>query len=206
MRLDYPNVEGNIDIYMKVLRAICGDTHDKSMADLGCCFAPNTPKLGFERRYYVDVVDRKLDHPEEQEFFIQHDAVDWVQALSMMTGLKLDVVICSDFLEHLHPDRAKSLLFSMCEMSYKQIIFVPMGEIFKLHNTSEDDPEAHHSIWHPDDFKYSDELHGDWATIVFPDYHKQWNHGAFFAFRSRDMNWQSSTHKDFERVKNLIQL
>jgi hypothetical protein len=39
-----------------------------------------------------------------------------------------------------------------------------------------------------------------YASIVFPDYHKVWNGGAFFAWKCGDIE------KDFERVIKIIQL
>jgi hypothetical protein len=199
MKITFHNVPGTIDVYMDVLRAICGETEGKSLIDLGCCFAPNTPKLGFSRRTYIDVIDRKLDHPEEQQFFVKADAVEYTKSVSLMIGVKFDVAICSDFLEHLHPDQASKFLWNMCEISRKQIIFVPMGEIFPLHNTSTEDPEAHHSIWQPDDFSESAEhIHGEWAKIVLPDCHKEWGHGAFFAFRGSSLGLKNKN--EFERV------
>lgn len=187
MRLDFPNIEGNIDIYMRVLRAICGETEGKSMVDLCCAFAPNTPTLGFSERYYIDVIDRKLDHPDEQKYFHKHNALNIVPLMSR----QMDVSICSDGIEHFYPDDGKKLIEIMRAISHKQIIFTPLGEIFKLHNTGADDPEAHHSLWTPEDFQ-------DWACIVFPNYHRVWNGGAFFAWHCEDIE------KDFERVKLLL--
>jgi hypothetical protein len=187
MRLDFPNVEGNIDIYMRVLRAICGDTAGKSMIDLCCAFAPNTPKLGFEFRRYVDIIDRKLDHPQEQQFFTKANILDLPDDVIMY----YNVSICSDGIEHFYPVDGRNLINIMKSYSFKQIIFTPLGEIFKLHNTGPDDPEAHHSLWTPDDFQ-------GWACIVFPHYHRVWNGGAFFAWHCEDID------KDFERVKQLL--
>lgn len=191
MRLDFPNIEGNIDIYMRVLRAICGETSGRSMIDLMCCTAPNTPKLGFFSRTYVDVIYRKLDHPEEQKFFIQQDVNELLQFMYYNSGFGYDVSICSDGIEHLSDEKGAYLRFWMKKLSSKQIIFTPLGEIFKLHNTGADDPEAHHSLWTPEDFQ-------DWACIVFPNYHRVWNGGAFFAWHCEDIE------KDFERVKLLL--
>lgn len=187
MILDFPGIEGNIDIYMKVLRAICGDTAGKSMIDLCCAFAPNTPMLGFERRIYIDVIDRKLDHPQEQPLFVKADV------LTFKWWQKFDVAICSDGIEHFYPADGRKLLDIMKRIGHKQIIFTPIGEIFKLHNGGEHDPESHHSLWTPEDFP-------GWATIVFPDYHKVWNGGAFFAVNCDNID------VEFERIKSEIML
>lgn len=198
MKATYPGIVGTIEVYMKVLRAICGDTAGKSMIDLCCCTAPNTPKLGFLKRRYFDVQYRTLDHPEEQQFFSQTDvttirlAPERIRRATSDFDL-YDVAICSDGIEHLHPKDGHDLIDNMPTYSHKQIIFTPLGELFKLHNTTEDDPEAHHSVWSPGDFP-------GWASIVFPDYHKVWNGGAFFAWHCEDIK------KDFKRVINIIQL
>jgi hypothetical protein len=187
MRLDFPGIEGNIDIYMKVLRAICGDTVGKSMIDIGACFAPNTPKLGFSDRTYIDIIDRKLDHPEEQQYFHQADI------LNIPTKLirRYSVALCLDCIEHLTVPDGYKLLKIMEHLAGKYIIFTPTTDLFGLYN--DDTPEAHRSVWSPEMLK-------DHACIVFPDYHKEWGGGAMFSWNCEDIE------KDFERVKNLIQL
>jgi hypothetical protein len=185
MIITIPNVVGDIELYMRVLRAICGDTSGKSMVDIGCCFAPNTPTLGFEKRLYLDIIDRVLDHPEEQKFFRQADV------LTYMGGRpKRDVAIASDLIEHLTVDDGLKLLKNMEACAHKQIIFTPLGELW-MENTPTSDPEAHRSAWYPS-------MLPGWACIVFPDYHKEWNVGAFFSWRCDDIE------KDFERVKTEL--
>lgn len=186
MRLTFPNIEGNIDIYMQVLRAICGDTAGKSMIDLMCCTAPNTPKLGFSERWYVDIMDRILDHPDEQKFFHKHNAL----SVHRFMAYEVDVAICSDGIEHLTVEDGHKLLEVMNLIGHKQIIFTPLGELW-LEKTPSNDPEAHRSAWYP-------EMIPGWASIVFPDYHKKWGVGAFFAWKCDDIE------KDFERVKQLL--
>lgn len=186
----YPNIEGTIELYMKVLRAICGDTEGKSMVDLMCCFAPNTPKLGFTHRIYVDIIPRILDHSAEQHNFQLMDVLT-----IMRLPFKKDVTICSDGIEHLLPEDGYRLLKTMDRISHKQIIFTPLGEIFPLAKDNNHDPEAHRSLWTPEILS---EL--DYATIVFPHYHKVWNGGAFFAWKCVDIE------KDFQRVIKEINL
>ena len=96
MTATYPGITGDINVYMKVLRAICGDTDGKSMVDLGCCFAPNTPKLGFSKRTYMDVLDRKLDHTDEQQFFVQQDII----TINPLLHERYDVSMALDVIEH----------------------------------------------------------------------------------------------------------
>lgn len=193
MRLTIHDVVGNIDVYMDVMRALCGDTQGKSMIDLGCAFAPNTPKLGFSERRYIDIIDRILDHPEEQKFFKRANVLDELNLIYRFERKIFDVAIASDFIEHLTLDGGQILMHQMKQVSRKQIIFTPLGEIFKLHNTGVDDPEGHHSLWEPEDF----ELNG-FATIVFPKYHEVWSGGGIFAWKCKDIQ------EDYERVWNEI--
>lgn len=183
----YPGITGSIEVYMTVLRAICGDTAGKSMIDLMCAFAPNTPKLGFKQRKYVDIKDRILDHKEEQQFFVKWDVLDVPRFV-----IKVDTAICSDGIEHLSTDDGHKLLHVMRLISNKQIIFTPLGELW-MEKVPTDNPEAHRSAWYP-------EMLPGWASIVFPDYHKEWGVGAFFSWKCEDIE------KDFERVINQINL
>jgi hypothetical protein len=201
MKITFHNVPGTIEVYMDCLRAICGDTAGKSMIDLCCAFAPNTPKLGFSERHYIDIIPRVLDHPEEQKSFHRHNAL----TIPLFMAEQVDVAICSDGIEHFYPDDGKELIAVMKQISRKQIIFTPLGEIFPLHNTTPDDPEAHHSLWTPEDFP-------GWLIIEFPEYHKEWKGGAFFAMNYDDIqaeytriwselmisNWANQAHISFE--------
>lgn len=172
MRIDFPNVNGTIEVYMDCMRAICGDTRGKSMIDLGCCFAPNTPRLGFEHRLYVDTLPRKLDHPEEQQYFVQCDILDVKHAF---ISHQFDVAIASDVIEHLTVPNGHQLIRTMEHLADKQILFTPTTEIFKMVGDDNHNPEEHRSLWKPDDFP-------GYAAIVFPHYHQVWNGGAFFVF------------------------
>lgn len=194
--LTFPGVVGSIEVYMDVMRAICGETEGKSMIDLMCAFAPNTPKLGFSRRRYFDIIDRQLDHPEEQEFFSQADvltiqpALEWIRKA---TGADLyDVAICSDGIEHLTEIQGRILVSTMLSISHKQILFTPLDDIFGMAKEGDNDPEAHRSLWHPD-------MLPGFFHIVFPHYHKVWNGGAFFSLRS------SFGEAEFNRVKSILQ-
>lgn len=188
MNLTFPKVNGTIDIYMDVLRAICGDTVGKSMLDICCCFAPNTPKLGFEKRTYIDIIDRKLDHPEEQKFFYRANILE---LMIIPPWPQFDVVLCLDGIEHFLQHEGNHVIRFMEKVAHKQIIFTPTTALFGLAEYSNKDPEAHRSLWTPEMFHEK-----GWHTIVFPDYHPTWSSGAFFAFRSDD--------DDFERVKQIL--
>lgn len=181
MRIDFPGVEGTIEVYMDVMRAICRPTLRRSMADLMSCTAPNTPRLGFSIRRYFDVIDRKLDHPGEQPFFTK------VNVLELPTSLSFDVAMCLDGIEHLTYDDGRKLIDIMERIADKQILFTPLTDLFGMAKDENLDPEAHRSLWKPEDFP-------EYASIVFPDYHKIWHGGAFFVFRT------PSTKYDFDRV------
>lgn len=163
------NAIGTIEIYMDCLRAICGKTSGKSMVDLCCAYAPNTPRLGFEIRNYIDVIPRTLDHQEEQRYFLQRDVLTFGEV-----GVHYDVAICSDGIEHLTKENGLKLLEIMKCISDKQIIFTPLGP-YAIDDG--DNPEGHHSAWYPEEFT------GEWSTICFPNYHPTLGVGAFFAWR-----------------------
>lgn len=182
MKIIFPNVVGTIDIYMDCLRAICGNTEGKSMVDIGCCFAPNTPNLGFDQRLYVDVVDRVLDHANEQPFFQKFDILTINDF-----AIKKDVALALDVIEHLLLPDGRKLIDIMQRMSRRQVVFTPLTDLFGMAQPDNNDPEAHRSLWSPDDFP-------GWGTLVFPDYHRIWNGGAFFTWRTENME------EDYARV------
>ena len=183
----YYDYEGNIDIYLNVLNAIIGKERE-SMMDLGCCTSPNTPLLRFKKRSYVDINDRVLDHPDEQFYFTKADITKlvWID-----TFPKKSVSFCLDCLEHLTYDDGFKVLKLMDSMSEKQILFTPLTDLFGMVKDDDKNPEAHRSLWKP-------EMLPDYAHLVFPNYHKQWNGGAFFFFKTQD------TQKDFEIVKQKL--
>ncbi len=188
MRLEFSGVEGNGEIYLDVMKAICGDTSGKSMLDLGCHHAPYTPLLGFKERTYVDVLDRGLDHKEEQQYFVKADAHLYC---FNNNHRHWDVIIASDFIEHLPKQSGFDLCWSMRLLSKKHIIFTPLGDI--LMDNGRDHPDTHKSGWEPSDFTAH-----QYAFIIFPEFHKQMNHGAFFAWECENIK------EDFERVTNEL--
>lgn len=193
LRLDYPGIIGSGDLYLQVMKAICGDTEGKSMIDLMCYHAPYTPLLGFDKRTYIDIQDRGLDHKEEQPYFKQDDVLECLSSAECQFH---DVSICSDGLEHLEESHAIFLLKKMYLYSSKQILFTPFGEVMI---TTDENPDSHRSGWTPEKLEYI--MHNHFAYIVFPDFHKSINAGAFFFWHTKDIQ------QDFERVKKeLIEL
>ncbi len=186
MQIIIDNIIGSQEIYLKILRSICGDTKDKSMVDLMCYHAPNTPYLEFKERTYVDVLDRKLDNQNEQQYFINSDVFDFLNN----TDKHYDVSICSDGIEHLSKQKGIELLLLMGLDSDKRIIFTPLGDYMTTIET-DTNPDSHKSGWLPEDFE-------GWATIVLPKFHPTLNVGAFFAFNC------SNIESEFERVNNEL--
>lgn len=187
MTITYPNVIGDIGVYMDVMQAICGDTAGKSMIDIGCCTAPNTPKLGFKHRTYIDIIDRKLDIEPEQPFFAQADILD----LPIDKGIWHDVAIASDVIEHMTIENGYKLIRIMEAISQMQILFTPLTDLFGMAEQNNPDPEAHRSLWHYNSFD-------GYNAIVFPDYHKAWGGGAFFVFKTPSLKY------DFDRIVNIL--
>lgn len=175
--------EGSAELYLQILKAICGDTSEKSMVDLGCFAAPNTAKLGFGTRTYVDIQDRGLDFKEEEKYFIKSDIVKFMQK-----GRHFDVSISSDSLEHLPLQKGRLLISLMERYSEKQIVFTPLG---KYVVTGDTHPDSHQSGWTPDYFE-------GWGKVILPNFHPTLNMGAFFVWCCNDIE------NDFQRVKNEL--
>lgn len=182
MKIIFPEVEGTTEIYMDVLRAICGETKGKSMLDIGCNKAPHTPLLGFKDRLYIDILPRVLDHPDEQRFFHQKDALH-ITAKHIVA----ETTICSDCIEHVSRENGFKLINIMERISYRQVLFTPLDPWCMSDKTPQEDPEGHHSVWSPEDFP-------GYASIVFPVYHPTLNIGAFFFYRCENLQ------EDFELV------
>jgi hypothetical protein len=183
MILEYPGVVGSGEIYLDVMKAICGNTTGKSMADLMCHHAPYTPLLGFEHRIYVDIQDRGLDHKSEEKYFLISDVFRFLDKCS---DSSFDVMICSDGIEHLEKLHGYDLLLSMKLKARKSIIFTPLGD---LNVTDDNHPDSHKCGWEPS------HMPTDYAKIVFPNFHHTLNAGAFFAWTC------AGIRQDFERVK-----
>ncbi|HEY8660092.1 MAG TPA: hypothetical protein VIM07_00750 [Chitinophagaceae bacterium] len=186
MQLILENIEGSGEVYLKILKAICGDTENKSMVDLMCHHAPYTQMLGFKTKTYIDILDRKLDNTDDQKYFICNDIFNFLKKNEII----YDVAICSDGIEHLPKDKGFELIELMLTNSEMQIIFTPLGEYMVTVET-DINPDSHKSGWLPEDFK-------GWSSIVIPNFHPKLNTGAFFAWHCDNIE------HDFERVKNEL--
>ena len=187
MKLVIPDIVGTLEVYLDCLNAIIGEQRG-SMLDVGCCFAPNTPTLGFKKRKYVDVIERKLDHKSEQKYFTKADALQFLEA----NEEHFDVTLSLDHIEHLEYGDGLKLLHLMKCNSSKQVVFTPTTALFGYAKDGDKDPECHRSLWSSD---WLEETYtGEYAYIIFPDYHKVWNSGAFFFFSCHNLK------QEFERV------
>ncbi len=175
--------EGSGELYLQIMKAICGDVSNKSMVDIGCHLAPFTPLIGFKERTYVDIQNRPLDYKEEQQFFVKEDMIEFISR-----GKHFDVSISSDSLEHLEKDKGMELISLMEKYSDKQIVFTPLGELGII---KDNHPDSHKSGWRPKDFK-------GWASIVMKNFHPLLNAGAIFCWHCENIK------EDFERVKKEL--
>ena len=189
MTITYPNVVGNLEVYLDVMRALCNVQPGDTMADLMCCTAPNTPKLGFTWATYYDIEHRILDHKECQHFFHRRNVIGMGDI-----GMK-DCIICSDGIEHVSREDGEWLIKYMERNADRQVLFTPLDNIFGMVPDWNKDPEAHRSLWKPEDFP-------GYISVVFPDYHKVWNGGAFFVMRYSGEFYSMDT--EFERIKQEL--
>lgn len=164
---------GSGELWLDIMRIICGDTSDKIMIDLGCHKAPYTPQLGFKDRLYIDIQDRGLDFPEEQPKFLKRDAIEFLR--KVWGRMEPDVCIASDFIEHLTKEKGQELI-ALMGIATKIIIFTPLGDASV---TNDGHPDSHASGWLPEDFP-------DWLCIVLPNFHAAINLGAFFSIECVD--------------------
>lgn len=177
MRIDLPGITGSGEVYMKILRLICGDgVADQTMVDLMCHKAPYTPLLGFGERTYVDIQDRKLDHQDEQKYFVCAGVFIFLTNPNVSV---FDVSICSDGIEHLTEESGYALIDVMEFKSEKQILFTPLGEYMVTSDVNDVNPDSHRSGWTP-------EMLPEYLSVVLPDFHPALNTGAFFAVNCSD--------------------
>lgn len=174
MRITIDKLNGSGEVYLDIMKIICGETSGKSMCDLGCHHAPYTPMLGFSDRTYVDIQDRPLDNTGEIINFIQADIFTFLGFCIK----RFDVTIASDVIEHFNLHDGYSLCSKMESVSEKQIIFTPLGKYMVDVNAKS--PDAHRSGWLPS-------MLDDYLAIILPNFHPSLNMGAFFAVKCSDV-------------------
>lgn len=170
MQIEIPGVYGSGELWLDIMKIICGDTSGKNMIDLGCHRAPYTPLLGFKNRIYVDIQDRPLDYPEEQEYFVKDDIIHYMQELEPFNG----TIIASDIIEHLIKDDGRMLYNMIFVKSKNFVLFTPLGP-YMVDLGDITNPDSHRSGWLPEDFP-------ELSCVIFPDFHPRLGIGAFFVF------------------------
>ena len=90
-----------------------------------------------------------------------------------------DLITCFDVIEHLKKEDGYKLIKKLENLSNDIIIFfTPLGEI--AIGQSKIQYHVHLSGWLPEDFTKL-----DYKCWVFPNFHKQYGYGAFFAIKSK---------------------
>jgi hypothetical protein len=168
-RITLEGLVGSGELWLDIMRIICGDTADKSMLDACCHKAPYTSKLGFSERTYVDIQDRPLDDFNEQKYFIKSDIIGYLEKTEKI----FHVAICSDAIEHFSFSEGYHLRWLLSYRSFKTIFFTPLGECM-IQNKETNDPDAHRTGWVPEMFE-------GYFSIVLPNFHSSINSGAFFS-------------------------
>jgi len=188
MQIILEGLEGSGEIWLDIMRIICGDCVNhpaSSMCDLMCHRMPYTPQLEFKERTYVDIQDRGFDFPEERKHFQHMDVFDFLR----LCTCGYDVMICSDGLEHLSFDQGKEFIRLIELHSDKQVIFTPLGDhmvgVGDLNN-----PDTHRSGWVPD-------MLPDYLSIVLPKFHPELDIGAFFAVNCSGLE----KHRIYNEIK-----
>jgi len=89
-----------------------------------------------------------------------------------------DLVTCFDVIEHLKKEDGYKLINELEKLSNNTVVFfTPLGEI--AIGESKIKYEVHLSGWVPEDFKKL-----GYQCWVFPNFHKKFGYGAFFAIKS----------------------
>jgi len=187
MKIVFENIHGNDIVYLDCLNALTGAKRN-SFLDIGCNHSPFTPRLGFEQRTYIDILPRELDFQEEQQLFIQADALQFLKDTKCY-----DVIYSLDQIEHVTKEYGWKQISSMFRHCDRMVFFTPLDE-WMMTNADDTNPESHRSIWKPDEFDNS------WIKIVFPKYHPTLNIGAWFFMKAINHN----TEQEFERIKNEL--
>lgn len=182
--------EGGGEIHYKIIDTICSLHKRDSLIDVGCGFAPQTRKLQFTKKKYIDIVERDLE--EANDDFEVVDILELIKEPPVTK--KYDVAICLDCIEHFRKPDASRIIVWMERIADTKIFFTPLGD-YIIEPEPTNNPDSHKSGWMPEDFEKI-----GYATIVFPNYHAKMNLGAFFAFKTKN------TEQYFVILKQLIGL
>ena len=175
--MDIPHLTNRVgsgELEVAVLKAVVGDTSNKSLIDLCCGEITPLRHLKFKKQVHIDVHDFPL---RPRHFpFLQID----VLADHPVYSEKYDMTTCLDGIEHLTREDGFNLIQRMTDLAPLNIVFTPLGDMWLGHE-GETDPMVHKSGWVAADF----EPRG-WETLVFPRWHEGWKFGALFAWRGAD--------------------
>jgi len=171
---------GSSELQIEVLKAICGDTENKTMVDLACGSAPQTSQIKFKERTFVDIVKRHL--PEVEEELINMDVIKYLKK-AIEENKQFDISISTDTIEHFRDNDALEFLALTSKVAKKQIWFTPLGEYCMTTDQNDNNPDSHKSEWTPE--KLDGIMKGKWAHLVFPNWHPTLGNnglGAFFSW------------------------
>jgi len=116
------DLEGSFPLAEAYLRSMINGNY-RSLIDLCCCHAQLTGVLGFEKRRYLDVIERTLAHPSEQNFFVQTDVLKEHELFNE----HWDVATCLDGIEHVTKEQGLLLrdrMVAIADLSHQPILGV----------------------------------------------------------------------------------
>lgn len=171
---------GEYEPFKKILRIIAG-TDTGSFIDLCSHTASMTKSLPFKRKVFVDVDQHVIPEGEMIATSVLGD--------HPIFNERFDVAYCLDGIEHLHKPEGYALMARMEKISKRQVVFTPLGDYCV--NPSDEHPHSHKSGWLPEDVK-------GWACIVCPNWHPSLGLGAWFFFKTPNLE------AEFERIKREI--
>lgn len=186
------NQTGSSELQVEVLKAICGDSSEKTLVDLCCGFAPQTSQLPFKSKIHVDAVERELHGGWKM---ITANVIEFLKT----TKNKWDVSISTDSIEHFREKDALEFVDLTSKVAETNIWFTPLGEFCMTNDPNDNDPDTHKSEWTPK--KLDKIMPNYWAYLVFPNWHPTLRNsknevlGAFFFWHSDNLK------EDFERVE-----
>lgn len=165
-------MSGSHELWLSVVNRILGDSPRILMIDVCCGACAVTRKLDFSHVHACDVLPRSSEFPEGWGF-TKSDAYEF---LIGRRDKSVDLVVCSDGLEHLTKGAGRFLFFEMCRVGRIAVIFTPTGDT--TFNPKAANPHTHKSSWGQGDFSEF-----GWETEHFPDWHPTLGWGAIFAWK-----------------------
>lgn len=165
-------MSGSQELWLSVVNEIIADlSPTDKMIDVCCGECAVTRNLNFKSVQACDVIWSPLI--PDSWVFTNKEAVPF---LKHFHSRSVDLVICSDGLEHHTFLAGKELLRQMNRVGRIAIVFTPTGDT--EYNPRAKNPHAHKSSWSERDFH---EL--GWETKHFPDWHPTLGWGAIFAWK-----------------------